>query len=239
MRVISLAHPFVERRRAAPSRPAPSCPIRRLTVASTRRAIVAPSAQPTSRPPCSRTRSSIACAQLVLLGRPAAGPDLAEHEAQHLLVAPALDQSAQRPRHHHAGRRRRPGAAARSARPRAAPARPPRWPAAGAAGPPMPAAAGRAASGSERKRCRMPGRSSRPSVRATSSAREHVVGDEAGRARGRAAAFCAGMIAVCGIGMPSGWRNSAVTANQSAMPPTNPALAAACSRSVPQPCGSA
>ena len=27
-----------------------------------------------------------------------------------------------------------------------------------------------------------------------------------------------GMIAVCGIGRPSGWRNSAVTANQSASP---------------------
>ena len=37
------------------------------------------------------------------------------------------------------------------------------------------------------------------------------------------------MIAVCGIGRPSGWRNIAVTANQSAMPPTNPALALACS----------
>ena len=32
--------------------------------------------------------------------------------------------------------------------------------------------------------------------------------------------FFAGTIAVCGIGMPSGWRNSAVTANQSARPPT-------------------
>ena len=28
------------------------------------------------------------------------------------------------------------------------------------------------------------------------------------------------MIAVWGMGMPSGWRNSAVTANQSASPPT-------------------
>src|SRR5699024_3046982 len=35
------------------------------------------------------------------------------------------------------------------------------------------------------------------------------------------------MIAVCGIGRPSGWRKSAVTANQSAMPPTMPASAAA------------
>ena len=30
----------------------------------------------------------------------------------------------------------------------------------------------------------------------------------------------AGMMAVCGSGTPSGWRNSAVTANQSASPPT-------------------
>ncbi|MDQ1911536.1 hypothetical protein RAC89_13975 [Paenibacillus sp. GD4] len=29
--------------------------------------------------------------------------------------------------------------------------------------------------------------------------------------------------AVCGIGSPSGWRNKAVTANQSASPPTSPA----------------
>ncbi len=51
-------------------------------------------------------------------------------------------------------------------------------------------------------------------------------------------AFCAGMMAVWGMGRPSGWRNSAVTANQSAMPPTNPALAAACSTSVAMPGGS-
>ncbi len=36
-----------------------------------------------------------------------------------------------------------------------------------------------------------------------------------------------GMIAVCGIGRPSGWRNSAVTANQSASPPTSAASAKA------------
>ena len=35
------------------------------------------------------------------------------------------------------------------------------------------------------------------------------------------------MIAVCGIGSPSGWRNSAVTANQSASAPTMPASAMA------------
>jgi hypothetical protein len=39
--------------------------------------------------------------------------------------------------------------------------------------------------------------------------------------------FLAGMIAVCGIGSRSGWRNSAVTANQSANPPTIEASAAA------------
>ena len=36
------------------------------------------------------------------------------------------------------------------------------------------------------------------------------------------------MIAVCGIGTPSGWRNSATTANQSASPPTIDASAVAC-----------
>jgi hypothetical protein len=36
-----------------------------------------------------------------------------------------------------------------------------------------------------------------------------------------------GMIAVCGIGSPSGRRKSAVTANQSASAPTIPASAAA------------
>ena len=36
-----------------------------------------------------------------------------------------------------------------------------------------------------------------------------------------------GMTAVCGIGTPSGWRNSATTANQSASPPTRPASSAA------------
>jgi hypothetical protein len=34
-----------------------------------------------------------------------------------------------------------------------------------------------------------------------------------------------GTMAVCGIGMPNGWRNSAVTANQSASPPTMAASA--------------
>jgi hypothetical protein len=36
------------------------------------------------------------------------------------------------------------------------------------------------------------------------------------------------MTAVCGIGRPSGWRNTAVTANQSAMPPTSDAAKVAC-----------
>ncbi len=36
-----------------------------------------------------------------------------------------------------------------------------------------------------------------------------------------------GMMAVCGIGRPSGWRNSAVTANQSASAPTMAASAVA------------
>ena len=41
------------------------------------------------------------------------------------------------------------------------------------------------------------------------------------------ASFLFGMIAVCGIFSPSGCRNSAVTANQSASAPTMPASAAA------------
>ena len=36
-----------------------------------------------------------------------------------------------------------------------------------------------------------------------------------------------GMIAVCGMGSPNGWRNSAVTANQSAKAPTMAASAPA------------
>ena len=39
--------------------------------------------------------------------------------------------------------------------------------------------------------------------------------------------FLRGMIAVCGIGSPSGWRKSAVTANQSASAPTIEASAVA------------
>ena len=39
--------------------------------------------------------------------------------------------------------------------------------------------------------------------------------------------FLFGMIAVCGMGMPIGYVNNAVTANQSARPPTMPASAAA------------
>ena len=41
------------------------------------------------------------------------------------------------------------------------------------------------------------------------------------------ASFFVGMIAVCGMGSPSGRRNSAVTANQSASAPTIPASAMA------------
>ena len=80
--------------------------------------------------------------------------------------------------------------------------------------------------------------SMRPSVRRSSASVNTWV--ETNRPRARPSrSFCAGMIAVWGMGRPSGWRNSAVIANQSATPPTNPALAAACSRSVPQPGGRA
>ena len=47
-----------------------------------------------------------------------------------------------------------------------------------------------------------------------------------------------GKIAVCGIGRPSGCRNSAVTANQSASPPTRAASAVARTSSIQKPgCG--
>ena len=51
--------------------------------------------------------------------------------------------------------------------------------------------------------------------------------------------FCrrAGMIAVCGIGMPRGWRKSAVTANQSARPPTTAASKPAAASSSHHGCG--
>ena len=42
--------------------------------------------------------------------------------------------------------------------------------------------------------------------------------------------FLRGTSAVCGIGTPIGWRNSAVTANQSARPPTSPASAPAATK---------
>ena len=92
-------------------------------------------------------------------------------------------------------------------------------------------AAGRAEAGSARKRCRMPGRSRRASTPETSSPVKTWVATKRPSAAPRRSFWC-GMIAVCGIGMPSGWRNRAVTANQSAMPPTKPAFDAACSRSV-------
>ena len=70
-----------------------------LTSPRTRRAIEAPSAQPTRRPPCSRTRSSMAerSASSRLAKR---GFQLPEDEAEHLLVAASVDQAVQRPRHH-------------------------------------------------------------------------------------------------------------------------------------------
>ena len=57
--------------------------------------------------------------------------------------------------------------------------------------------------------------------------RQEIVGDEAADARRRCAPCCCGTIAVCGIGRPSGWRNSATTANQSAQAPIMPASAKA------------
>ena len=46
-----------------------------------------------------------------------------------------------------------------------------------------------------------------------------------------------GMMAVCGIGMPSGWRKSAVTANQSASAPTVAASKPAATHGEPRRAG--
>ena len=107
-----------------------------------------------------------------------AGAELAEHEAEHLLVAAALDQAVQRARHHPAGAgpasdARHDAGDRRRARPSSTVARMRGSIAASAV------AAGRAEAGSARKRCRMPGRSSRQSTPATSALGEHVGGDEA------------------------------------------------------------
>ncbi len=55
------------------------------------------------------------------------------------------------------------------------------------------------------------------------------------RACGRRDPSSPGTIAVCGIGMPSGWRKSAVTANQSARPPTIAASIVARTIAEPRP----
>jgi hypothetical protein len=57
-------------------------------------------------------------------------------------------------------------------------------------------------------------------------ARQEVLLDEAAE-RAPMRSLRDGTMAVCGIGMPNGWRNSAVTANQSASPPTIAASAKA------------
>ena len=172
-------------------------------------------------PPCSASRSR----------------SWASDEAEHLLVPAALDQAAQRARHHPARCRRRPGGAARCRRP-----------AAGARGHPPRLASSRGRIGGDRHGRRAapsrdpPGsgagcRQVEPRQHPATSASVNTWLATKRPSAGPSRSFWLGMMAVCGIGMPSGWRNSAVTANQSAMPPTKPALAAACSRSVQQPGG--
>ncbi len=74
-------------------------------------------------------------------------------------------------------------------------------------------------SGARRKRPAAPARSMFRMRRATTDAiRKFSLRNEASASPMRS--LLRGMIAVCGIGMPSGWRNRAVTANQSARPPT-------------------
>ena len=220
MRVISRrSHSSNAARSSEPSGPILSSSA--LSVASTRRAIEAPSAQPTSRPPCSRTRSSIASrsassrpASTVLIW-PSMKPNTSwcRPPATRLCSARATTAPAPGPPRMRGTIRATTGARAR----------PPRWPAGAAAwrrAPPRPggwrpdrpgSGAGWPAGRADAARRRPPPAvntwvaTKRPSARPSR-------------------AFCAGMMAVCGIGMPSGWRNSAVTANQSAMPPTKPGL---------------
>ena len=174
-------------------------------------------------------------AQRGLLARPAATSIWPRTKPKHLLVPAALDQAVQRARHDRRRRRRRPGCAARSARPRAAPGRPPPSPAAAAAWrrAPRPPAGADCGSVEEAVQDAAAGRAA-AARRPTSAGVNTWLATNRPSAR-PSRSFCVGMIAVCGIGRPSGWRNSAVTANQSAMPPTNPALAAACRMSVHHP----
>ena len=187
--------------------------------------------QPTSAPPSARTRASMAARSCVLLRRPA-----------------ACGAGRWPGRTPPGAGRPRPGCAARGP-PRGAPPAPPAMrgssrPSSRRARPSSrlasrrgsvaasASAAGRAAAGSARKLRRMPARSSRPSTRRTSASVKTWLATKR-PSPWPSRSFWRGMMAVCGIGRPSGWRNSAVTANQSAMPPTTPALAAACSRSGP------
>ena len=130
------------------------------------------------------------------------GFQLAQDEAEHLLVAAAVDQAVQCPRDHLSGGRAHRRCAAPRGREPDAPARPPRVASSFGSMPASATAAGCAAAGSARNRCRMPGRSSRASTLDTSCAGENVVGDETAQAPGPAARAGSGMMAVCGIGMP-------------------------------------
>ena len=144
----------------------------------TRCATAAPTAQPTSRPPCSRTRSSMArrsASSRLASARLQAGED----EAEHLLVPPALDHLAQRAADHPAGAgaaedaRQRCGPSARRARPSSMRGQQPRQQGRQRLG--GRAGGGRVGRGSG---CRMPGRSSWPRNCDDLRAGEHVPGDE-------------------------------------------------------------
>ena len=235
----------------SPSGPAPAAPIRRTPRAGCSRRVhpvqllpqhpPAPGSplrpqDPAHQPPALRPHHLLdELPQLVLLALQHA-PQLAHQERHHLLVPPAIHsvRSARATTTPAPGPPSRRGASRATVR---APARPrplPGW------------------RQHLRQRLRRRFRRSRvaqeprhhrrhvepPSTRPTSPASPRAAPRTA-PAPDPNRAFCRGMIAVCGIGSPSGCRNSAVTANQSAIPPTNPAFALACSSSAQNRCGSA
>ncbi len=157
--------------------------------------------------------------------------ELGHDEGQHVLVPPARHQRVQRPRHHRAG-----AAAAQDARhdARQQPPRPPvldrRQQARQHLGQRVRGGLGRRRVGQEAAQDAGQVDPATAFGAASASVNTWLATKRPSARPSRA--FCAGMMAVCGIGRPSGWRNSAVTANQSATPPTKPAFALACSNSV-------
>ena len=200
-----------------------------LIAARKRRATAAPASQPISAPPSARTRAAMArrswsslaasTLRIWLMARSNTSwcrpPSIRARSARASTRAPP-GPPASRGNSRPSRRRARPSSRLASTRGKVAASA---------------CAAGRAAAGSARKLRRMPARSSRPSTRRTSASVKTWLATKR-PSPWPSRSFWFGMMAVCGMGRPSGRRNSAVTANQSARPPTTPALAAAWSRSV-------